>query len=116
MKIYLNSGLRSDSAEAKAIREILRIFGEASGLRTNLAKCSITLKYAPEDNLQLLQGIIGCQLYEFPITYLGLPLSTKKVLKARIQSTVDAVARRLPACHGPLMAKSERLIWIKSVL
>lgn len=43
-------------------------------------------------------------------------MSTKKVPKAQIQSTVDAVARRLPACHGPLMAKSGRLIWIKSVL
>lgn len=34
----------------------------------------------------------------------------------RIQATVDAVARRLPTCHGPLMARSGRLVWIKSVL
>ena len=63
-----------------------------------------------------LQAILGCQLSEFPITYLGLTLSTRKVPWSRIQTTIDAVARRLPACHGPLKAKSGRLIWIKSVL
>jgi hypothetical protein len=47
--------MHPELTEARAIREILRIFGEASGLRTNLAKCSITPIYAPEDNLQQLQ-------------------------------------------------------------
>lgn len=101
--------------EARAIKEVLRIFGDASGLRINLSKCSITLIYGDEDSLPQLQEILGCQRAEFPITYLGLLLSTNKIPKVRIQSTVDAVARRLPACHGPLMAKSGRLIWIKSV-
>lgn len=45
-----------------------------------------------------------------------MPSSVKKVPKALIQSAVDVVARRLLACHEPLMNKSGRLIWIKSVL
>jgi hypothetical protein len=43
-------------------------------------------------------------------------LSTKKVQKAEFQSLVEAVARKLPPCHGSLMARSGRLVWIKSVL
>ena len=66
--------------------------------------------------MQQLQAILGCQLVDFSITYLGLPLSMKKVPKTKIQSKVDAVARRMPTCHGPLMNRSGRLIWIKSVL
>jgi hypothetical protein len=72
--------------------------------------------FGEEDSLPQLQEILGCRIAEFPITYLGLPLSIRKIPKARIQTTVDAVARRLPACHGPLMVKSGRLIWIKSIL
>ena len=36
--------------------------------------------------------------------------------KAKIQSAVDVVTKRMSACHGPLMNRSGRLIWIKSVL
>jgi len=39
-----------DVAEARAIMEILRLFGDASRLATNLAKCSIT-PITPDDNL-----------------------------------------------------------------
>ena len=105
-----------DVAEARAVKEILRIFGEASGLQTNLAKCSITPIHMPEDILPQLQEVLGCRRADFPITYLGLPLSTKKIPRARIQSTIDVIERRLPSYHGPLMARSGRLIWIKSVL
>lgn len=87
--------------EANAIRELLRIFGDASGLRTNLAKCSITEIYGAQDTLADVQRILGCQVAQFPIRYLGLPLSTSKVPKAAIHSCVDAVAR-------PAMALSWR--------
>jgi hypothetical protein len=93
--------------EATAIRELLWIFGDAS-------KCSITEIYGAQDNLADIQQILGCQIAQFPIRYLELPLSTSKIPKAAVQSTVDVVARRLPTCHGPLMARSGRLI--KSVL
>jgi hypothetical protein len=32
------------------------------------------------------------------------------------QSVVEQVARKLPPCQGSLMARSGRLVWIKSVL
>jgi hypothetical protein len=108
--------IHPDVVEAAAVKEILRMFGDISGLRTNLAKCSITPIFADNEVLPELQHILGCQLAEFPITYLGLSLSTRKIPKNRVQATVDAVARKLPACHGPLMARSGRLVWIKSVL
>jgi hypothetical protein len=108
--------IRLTVQEATAVKEILRIFGEASGLQTNLAKCSITPIFGGEDILEQIIAILGCQVKPFPITYLGLPLSTKKVPKAKIQSVVEAVARKLPPCHGSLMARSGRLVWIKSVL
>jgi hypothetical protein len=108
--------IHPEAKEGTPVKEILCIFGEATGLKTNLTKCSITPIFGEEDNLPKLQEILGCRIAEFPITYLGLPLSIWKIPKAWIQTTVDVVARRLPTCHGPLMAKSGRLIWIKLVL
>lgn len=98
------------------MKEILNVFGQASGLKTNLAKCSITPIFGGEDTLNDIVSILGCQVQPFPIRYLGLPLSTKKIAKAEVHSIVEAVARKLLPSHGTLMARGGRLVWIKSVL
>lgn len=108
--------IRPTRNEATVVRTILEIFGQASRLHTNLAKCSITPIFSGKDTLPDIVNILGCQMQEFPIRYLGLPLTTKRIPKARFQTMVDTVAHKLPPIHGTLMAKSERLVWIKSIL
>jgi hypothetical protein len=108
--------IRPTAQEARAVKEILRLFGEATGLKTNLAKCSITPIFGGEESMDEIVNILGCQVQQFPIRYLGLPLSTKKIPKPEVHSVVEAVARKMPPCHGSLMARSGRLVWIKSVL
>ena len=93
--------IRPSVQEASAVKEILRISGDATGLKTNLAKCSITPIFGGEDALQDIISILGCQVQQFPIKYLGLPLSTKKIPKAEFQT-----GRR---SHGPEVAT---LSWI----
>jgi hypothetical protein len=105
-----------DNTKAMAVKEILKVFRTASGLRTNLAKCSITPIYGGEDTLNDIVSILGCQVQEFPVRYLGLPLSTRPIPKANYQALVEQVARKMPPYHGAPMARSGRLIWIKSVL
>jgi hypothetical protein len=46
--------------EARAVKEILNFFGQASRLHTNLAKCSITVIYGGEEALPDIVSIIGC--------------------------------------------------------
>jgi hypothetical protein len=69
--------IRPTSQEAVAIKELFTIFEEATGLRTNLAKCSITPIYGGKDTLDEIVQILGCEVKQFPVCYLGLPLSTK---------------------------------------
>lgn len=90
--------IRPTVQEAVAVKEILTIFGEVSGLRTNLAKCSITPIFGGDDSLEDIIEILGCQVLPFPVKYLGLPLSIKKIPKLQVQSLVETVARRL---HPP---------------
>jgi hypothetical protein len=72
--------------------------------------------YGGEDALEDIVSILGCQVQPFPIKSLGLPLSMKAIPKSHFQSLVEGVTWKMPPCHGALMARSERLVWIKSVL
>jgi hypothetical protein len=96
--------------EAQVVGRILDIFGNATGLRTNISKCSITPIYGAKDMLQQIQDVLPCQMCQFPITYLGVPLSTTTIPKSHIRPLIDRVATRLPAWQGPLMPKSASLL------
>jgi hypothetical protein len=108
--------IRPSTQEARAVKEILHIFGLATELHTNLAKCSVTDIYGGNKILSEIVSILGCQVKPFPLKYLGLPLSTRPIPKAHYQSIVEAVATKLLPSHGTLMARSGRLVWVKSVL
>lgn len=106
----------SNRYQAAAIKRTHEVFDDASGLRTNMPKCSIIVIFRDANTASEIQHILGCQATPFPIRYFRLPLSAHALPKAHIRGTVEAVAKRLPPSHGPLMAKSGRLIWTKSVL
>jgi hypothetical protein len=59
------------------VAAILQVFGAASGLHTNMDKCSITPIYGCDGALGEIQEQLPCQVAYFPIRYLGLTLSTK---------------------------------------
>jgi hypothetical protein len=105
-----------DVNEDHAIARLLSIFGDASGLRTNLAKCSITTIYGVEELIAQVQEVLLCPVIPFPIIYLGVPLSMGPIPRSFIRPLVDKVARKLPTWKGPLMPKSGRLVLTKAVL
>jgi hypothetical protein len=56
--------------EARVIARIMTIFGDASDLKTNLSKCSITPIHGADELLDELHEVLHCQISQFPITYL----------------------------------------------
>lgn len=64
--------IRPTVQEATAVKEILNLFGVVSGLKTNLAKCSIMPIFGAEDSLEEIVSILGCQVQAFSIKYLTL--------------------------------------------
>jgi hypothetical protein len=69
--------LRPADNELQIISYILRLFGEASGLKTNMTKSSISRILCSHNDLEVIQEHIPCHIEEFPVKYLGLPLSIK---------------------------------------
>lgn len=103
-------------SEAQAIARILDIFGNSSGLRTNIAKCSITPIFCADEVLTEIQAVLPCQVSQFPITYLGVPMSTSAIPRACFRPLIDKVAAKLSNWKGPLMPKIRRLVLTKDVL
>ena len=58
---------------------ILKVFGEASGLMTNMQKSQILPIACQNLDLQFAVAATGCQIAKFPCTYLGLPLSDSRL-------------------------------------
>lgn len=98
-----------------ALRAILDIFGQATGLHTNLAKTEI---YTIRCDTVHLQQILGTehQLSTFPCRYLGLPLHTRKITRQCVQPVVQAVADRLPGWKTDFLTYPGRELLVKTVL
>jgi hypothetical protein len=113
--IHHRRGLRQGD-ELNVLKEILRIFGEAIGLVTNINKCSITPIHCNDQQVDMSQEIFPCNVQNFPCRYLGLPLSVKKLPKIAFQELIDKVADKLPGWKSALITNAGRLTLVKAVL
>jgi hypothetical protein len=80
--------------DLKAIDSILNMFAQGSGLMTNLTKTQYYPIRCENTNMDfLLQA--GRTISSFPCTYLGLPLSVKKLPTSMLQPMIQKIADKL---------------------
>lgn len=101
--------------KGRAVARLQNSFGAASRLRINMHKSSITPIVGGEDDMAAFLLEFPCQVQQFHIRYLGVPLSVHKPLKSCIRPVIEKVAAKLTPWHGSLMNKSGRLIVVKTV-
>jgi hypothetical protein len=102
--------------DLRMTHSILSLFEDSSGHGCNLAKCQMAPIRCNEEQLALVAVAFPCQMMDFPIKYLGIPLSFKKLPKTALQSLLDQVADKLPISKGRLMHRSGRLALIKTTM
>jgi hypothetical protein len=102
--------------DLKTFAAIIDDFGVASGLRSNLSKCSAHLIRCPEGVGELVAQELGCPVLPFPMRYLGLPLGLRRPTAAQLQYLVDAVANRLPSWRASMLNRAGRLELVRSTL
>ena len=108
--------LKPNKEEMQEIRQILTSFGMASGLLTNIQKSAVYPICCANLNIaEVIEGF-DCPIKDFPCTYLGLPLHTRKLRRVDIQLLVDKVAKRLPAWKGKFLNRAGRLTVLNMVL
>jgi hypothetical protein len=73
--------LHPSAAEITITLHILHLFGEASGLRNNEQKPSVYPIQCGDVELEVVQGLLPCDISTFPCKDLGLLLSLKNLTK-----------------------------------
>jgi hypothetical protein len=119
VSIYVNDVvlfLKPHMEELFLVKEILKIYGTASGLVTNVRKRSITPIQWEEQDMIVVQDSMTCNVVEFSCKYLGLPLSTKKLSKNNFLSLIDKIVDYLPGWKAALMHPIGRVALIRVVL
>ncbi|XP_071676990.1 uncharacterized protein [Lolium perenne] len=97
--------------------DIARAFDSVSwGLRTNFAKCSVSPIACSEAEDAGAAELMECQLAPFPVRYLGIPLSIRRLTTAAFQPLLDRLADKLPTWRASMMPRAGRLALIRSVL
>lgn len=108
--------IRPAEEELQITKDILHIFGNASGFQTNLQKSSIIPIRCDDNSLTAIHDTLPCTIAEFPCTYLGLPLSNKKLRKADLMPWIERIADKHPGWKAALMNTASRATFVRFVL
>ncbi|KAM0908162.1 hypothetical protein ACQ4PT_015617 [Festuca glaucescens] len=102
--------IRPNNAEAAAAIQLLQHFGQASGMHCNLMKSSASPIRCDGIDIQPIMSILAYPVQQFPVKYLGLPLSLVRLSKRDLQPLVDKVAAHVPTWKASLLERSGRLV------
>jgi hypothetical protein len=109
--------LKPVHGELWAVKHILSLFGEASGLHVNFRKTTATpIRGTQEEEEEETARILGCDIAAFPIRYLGLQLALRPLTKAEWQPLLDQVTKCVPAWQRGMVKREGRLVLINSVV
>jgi hypothetical protein len=75
--------------------DLLQLFVEASGLQNNLQKSNVLPIRCDEEEIQILQQHLPCEIADFPCKYLGLPLSLRKLSRDNTQPIIESIVDQL---------------------
>jgi hypothetical protein len=103
-------------SDINLILEILHLFGQAARLKTNIQKSSVVPIQCDSSELDVIHEQLPCHMEHFPIKYLGLPLSIKKLSRAQLQPIIDKLADLLPSWRADLMTRAGRAVHVQFVI
>ena len=123
--VALRSSLYADDAvvflapiksDVDNLSNILRLFGNVTGLCTNFLKSSVVPIRWGNINLPHVTQSLPAMAASFPIKYLGLPLSVWQLKTVDFQFLLDKAAAKLGGWDGQNITAIGRAALVKSVL
>jgi mannosylglycoprotein endo-beta-mannosidase len=108
--------LKPELRQVQVLKIVLTAFETIAGLAVNLDKSELVTTITPEETGQELALAMGCKLGEFPMKYLGLPLSNKILNKAAYLPLIQRFSTRLEGWAAKNLSIAGRLILINAVL
>ncbi|XP_050221486.2 uncharacterized protein LOC126671737 [Mercurialis annua] len=105
-----------DIEQLRNLTRFIHCFELISRLTINYHKSFIMGINVPEAGLLIAAQVVGCKIDFFPVKYLGLPLSNRKLYARSWNSVVERFKSRMALWKGSLLSPAGRLVLIKSVL
>ena len=102
--------------EVSSLAELLTLFGEATGLKTNFHKSTVVPIHCAGLNMANILGKLPAKQSHFPIKYLGLPLTTARLRRIDFQPLVDKTVAKLNGWNGRNLSHAGRLTLVQLVL
>ena len=99
-----------------ALVELLTLFGEALGLKTNFQKSTVIPIRCEGLNLNEILAASPTDISCFPTKYLDLSLTAKCIRQVDFQPLVDKAISKLPLWNGHQINPAGRLTLVKAVL
>ena len=102
--------------DISCLANILQGFGEVTGMVTNVAKSSIAPIRCSDVDLTAVLANFSAAITQFPLKYLGLPLSLGRLRRTDLQPYIDKAASRLNPLKGRFLNRAGCCTYVKSVL
>lgn len=107
--------LKGELSQALAIKNILKAFSDFTGLQINYHKSTFVPINMSDELASQATAIFGCTISSLPCTYLGPPLSMKKLSAVSLMSAIQKVDRGLAGWMSTLLSWGGRVTMVNAV-
>jgi hypothetical protein len=102
--------------DLEVISTILKIFADSLGLKINLQRSHTTCIRCDDDTALLVANHFKCIRQDFPIVYLGIPLTMGRLRRTDIWPVIDKFSGKLKGWKPKLLMTGGRFTLTRSVL
>jgi mannosylglycoprotein endo-beta-mannosidase len=106
----------NDVVVARNLRWVLTYFEHVSGMKINYNKSELVPINLDQAEVDSFKNIMGCEVDQFPIKYLGIPLHYDKIRREDLQPLIDKTLKRIAGWRGKLLSYAARVYLIKTCL
>ncbi|KAJ4763154.1 RNA-directed DNA polymerase (reverse transcriptase)-related family protein [Rhynchospora pubera] len=107
---------RPSLAQSQTLKIFFAVFHQISGLKINPSKSELLCLNTDRRLMETCADILQCQPKIFPITYLGLPLSNKKLTRDDYKPLLQRFSSKLNSWSSSLLSMTGRLVLVNSCL
>ncbi|KAJ4818941.1 RNA-directed DNA polymerase (reverse transcriptase)-related family protein [Rhynchospora pubera] len=108
------SSVKGNSVQS--LKLALTLFSLCSGLNLNLLKSTFVPFNLTALQSQQVKHVLGCNLSQLPLSYLGLPLTTVRPSREVYKLLIEKLEHKLAGWKNKLLSRAGRLTLVCSVL
>jgi hypothetical protein len=108
--------LQPSIAQVQVLKIVFSFFYKISGLQVNMRKSTLVFSSTEQQLANSLASYMGCTISTFPVTYLGLHLSDKRLAKTDYLTLIHKIAARLSGSSANSLFLASKLVLTNVVL